>query len=84
MVNTAIGTMESNIGKQQRTVTLPTVEGDVEATNRLQGQTVAEDLANLFVELEDPSTDYTDNGFWKSYKSLTLLLSGTHSSRIRS
>lgn len=68
MVNTAIGTMESSVGKQKRTVTLPTVEGDVEATNRLQAQTVSEDLANLFVELEDPSTDYTDNGFWKSYK----------------
>ena len=74
MVNTAIGTMESNIGKQQRTVTLPTVTGDVEATNRLQGQTVAEDLANLFVELEDPSTDYTDNGFWKSYKSSDFIV----------
>lgn len=68
MVNSAIGTMESTIGKQQRSVTLPTVDGNVEATNRLQGQTVAEDLANLFVELEDPSTEYTDNGFWKSYK----------------
>ena len=68
MVKAAIGTMESSIGKQQRTVTLPTVEGDVEATNRLQGQTVAEDLANLFVEMEDPSTEYTDNGYWKSYK----------------
>lgn len=68
MVKAAIGTMESSIGKQQRTVTLPTVADDIEATNRLQGQTVAEDLANLFVEMEDPSTEYTDNGYWKSYK----------------
>lgn len=67
MVNATIGTMESSVGKQQRSVTLPT-DDNAEAQNRLQAQAVAEDLANLFVELEDPSTEYTDNGFWKSYK----------------
>ena len=67
MVNTAIGTMESTNGLQARTVTLPT-STDPEAQARLQAQAVAEDLANLFVELEDPNTNSTDNQFWKSYK----------------
>lgn len=52
--NTFIGTNETNIGKQQRTINA--VEGQNDAL------TIAEDLANLLVELKDVSRDFNDNG----------------------
>ena len=87
MVNTQVGAvLESNVGKQNLTVTLPTttgqtVAGDTTTTytmtedlNRLQGQTISQFMADLFVQLKDASTDYNDNGFWKAYNSGDLLV----------
>ena len=67
LYNSYIGTAETNIGLQEREVTLPTVADDLEAQNRLQAQTIAEDLANLMVDLTDLSRDYNDYGFLRSY-----------------
>lgn len=65
--NTFIGTYETSEGKQNQTVTLPTVEGDKEAENRLQAQTIATKVADILVDLEDVSRDYNDYENLRSY-----------------
>lgn len=57
--NTFIGTHETDIGKQQRTITA--VEGQNDAL------TIAVDLADLLVDLKDVSRDYNDYGHIRSY-----------------
>lgn len=57
--NTFIGTNETDIGKQERTI--EAVEGQNDAL------TIAVDLANLLVDLKDVSRDYNDYGFIRSY-----------------
>lgn len=65
--NTFIGTYETSEGKQNQTVALPTVEGDKEAENRLQAQTIATKVADILVELEDVSREYNDYENLRSY-----------------
>ena len=65
--NTFIGTYVTSEGKQIQTVTLPTVEGDKEAENRLQAQTIATKVADILVDLEDVSRDYNDYQNLRSY-----------------
>ena len=65
--NTFIGTYVTSEGKQNQTVTLPTVEGDKEAENRLQAQTIATKVADILVDLEDVSRDYNDYQNLRSY-----------------
>lgn len=69
LMNIYLGSvLESTKGIQAQTITLPVVEGNPEAQNRLQGQAIAEGLANIFDVLRDPATDNNDNGFWHSFK----------------
>lgn len=72
--NVFVGTTESAEGKQTVELTLPTVEGDAEATNRLEAQTIAQEVADLLVELKDVSRDYNDLGFIRAYKPSDLVL----------
>lgn len=65
--NAFVGTYETNEGKQEVNITLPTVAGDQEAENRLQAQTIATKLADIIVELEDVSRDYNDYENLRSY-----------------
>ena len=61
------GTVETNEGKQEVTITLPKVEGDQEAENRLQAQTIATKVADIFTELNDEGRDYNDYENMRSY-----------------
>lgn len=65
--NAFIGTYETNEGKQEVTITLPTVANDQEAENRLQAQTIATKLADILLDLEDVSRDYNDYENLRSY-----------------
>ena len=67
--NAYIGTYETNEGKQEVTITLPTVANDKESENRLQAQTIATRLADVLVDLEDVSRDYNDYENLRSYSS---------------
>ena len=67
--NAFIGTYETAEGKQDQTVTLPTVADDKEAENRLQAQTIANKVADILVDLEDVSRDYNDYENLRSYSS---------------
>lgn len=64
--NAYIGTVVTSVGKQSRTITLPTSD-DAEAQARLQAQYIAKDLANMIVELKDTTRDYNDYAFIRSY-----------------
>ena len=72
--NVFVGTTETAEGKQTVTVELPAVEGDAEATNRLEAQTIAQEVADLLVELKDVSRDYNDLGYIRAYKPSDLVL----------
>lgn len=65
--NCFVGTYETNEGKQEVNITLPTDANDKEAENRLQAQTIATKLADIIVELEDVSRDYNDYENLRSY-----------------
>lgn len=67
--NAYVGTYETNEGKQEVTITLPTVADNQEAENRLQAQTIATKLADVLVDLEDVSRDYNDYENLRSYSS---------------
>ena len=67
--NTYIGNVASNTGKQTQSIGLSTIAANAsseEEKNRLEAQAIAQFLADLFVEMEDVSRDYNDNGFLRS------------------
>ena len=64
--NTFIGTNETDIGKQQRTINLVPDQNDA--------LTIALDLANLLTEIKDVSRDYNDYGFIRSYDESDLIV----------
>ena len=68
LVNSYVGTAETTVGLQDQSITFQEVEGDLEATNRLEGQAIAEKIANLMIQLRDPSRDFNDYGNLRSYR----------------
>ena len=78
MFNSFVGTHQAGLeddgkgAKQNLTIALPAEpEGvddyNTEAYNRLVAQTIATEMANLIVDLEDVSRDYNDYGNLRSY-----------------
>ena len=64
--NVFIGNTETTTGEQDVSVTTP-YSADLEAKNRLEAQTIAKAIADLLDKLSDPSRDYNDYGFMRSY-----------------
>lgn len=82
MFNSFVGTHTAgtaNDGTQNITITLPAAPGasateaNVEAYNRLVAQTIAQEMADLLVNLEDVSRDYNDYGNLRSYNGNDLV-----------
>ena len=76
--NAFIGTDETDEGRQKITITLQKEEAnethvETEARNRLDAQTIARDMSNLMVDLEDVSRDFNDYGNLRSYNSEDLI-----------
>lgn len=72
MFNSFIGTENSLAGKQNVQISVAAepddaTEVNIEAYNRLVAQTIATEMANLMVDLEDVSRDYNDYGNLRSY-----------------
>lgn len=65
--NAYVGSFETNEGKQEVIISLPTDASSQEAENRLQAQTIASKLADILVDLEDVSRDYNDYENLRSY-----------------
>lgn len=74
LINSYVGTIETSVGAQEQSITFPEVTGDLEATNRLEGQTIAEKVANLLVQLRDVSRDFNDYGYLRSYRPDDLIV----------
>ena len=78
MFNSYVGTTTSLVGKQNKTITLPAEPNDVddyntEAYNRIVAQTLAAEMADLIVDLEDVSRDYNDYGNLRSFSADDLV-----------
>lgn len=77
MFNSFVGTTASTTGKQTKTITLPaepsSSEVDLEAYNRMVAQTLAAEMADLIVDLEDVSRDYNDYGNLRSFSADDLV-----------
>lgn len=71
--NSYLGTAVSTIGKQSRTITLPT-DTNAEAQARLQAQFIAADMADMLDELKDTVRDYNDYQFLRSYAPSRLMV----------
>ena len=72
MFNSFVGTTSSSVGKQNKTINLPAEPDGVddyntEAYNRIVAQTLAAEMADLIVDLEDVSRDYNDYGNLRSF-----------------
>lgn len=75
LIDTYIGTTETAVGLQTQAVTLPSVEGDAEATNRLQATAIAEKIANIYIDMKDSTRDFNDLGYLVSTpKSKTFIV----------
>lgn len=72
LYNSYIGTAASEEDGQNITIALPT-DADKEAEARLQATKIAEEMANLLVNLEDVSRDYNDYGNLRSYNADDLI-----------
>lgn len=66
--NVFIGTTSASIGKQTQSIGLSTATAGLtgEEKNRVEAQTIAQFLADLFVEMTDFNRDYNDNEFLRS------------------
>ena len=79
LINNYVGSTSSTIGKQTVEVDYPVADSTstnvgTEAYNRLVAQTIAEAVANTFVELTDISRSYNDLGFLRSYSKDDLVV----------
>ena len=66
LFNSFIGTNTADGTKQNITISLPTSD-DPEKQARLEAQTIARELADLYVELADAGRDYNDLGNYRSF-----------------
>lgn len=77
LMNTFVGTTESNVGKQHIEITLlpsdnsPTAQ---ESVNRINAQTISRALADLMTDILDPNRDYNDYGYMRSYSPNNLIV----------
>ena len=69
LINTYVGTVSQPAKAGQKlniTIDLPT-DANAEAQNRLQAQTIAKKIGDIFTELKDPSRIFNYRGFMKAF-----------------
>lgn len=69
LYNVFIGTSQTSTGKQMRSIDITTAVGTATGAEkaRLEGMAIAQDIANLLVEMGDYSRDFNDLQFLRSY-----------------
>lgn len=74
LMNAYVGTVEATEGSQEQTVDMSNITAvsttaDEESANRIVAELIAEKLANIMVELNDPLTgkSYNDLGYYRSW-----------------
>lgn len=73
MVNTYVGTAETQVGEQAQTIYVDAGSTE-EETNKLVALGCAKKLADILVEVADVSRDFNDYGFIRSYKPEDLIV----------
>lgn len=76
LFNSYIGTAESSVGGQEVTINVdaaPTTPSEIESYNRIVAQTIATEMADLMVDLEDVTRNFNDYGNLRSYNSDSLI-----------
>lgn len=77
--NTYVGTTETSVGGQEVVINLAAAPGatadsaEVEAYNRIMGQTIATEMSDLMVDIEDIGTNFNDWGLTRSFSSDSLI-----------
>lgn len=74
LMNTYIGTTKAAGAGQNITITIPASDASGEEANRIFAQTIATALANLVVDLTDPSREFNDYGNLRSYNPKDLVI----------
>lgn len=74
LLNAFLGTVNGDTEKSTVEVPLSTITATGEEKNRLEAQTIAQYLADLFVELKDYSRDYNSYGFMRAYDEDRLMV----------
>lgn len=67
LINTAVGTLTPSTNRCDINIVTPTIENNVEATNRLEAQTIAARLVVLKADLEDNNRDFNALNYLRSY-----------------
>lgn len=73
LFNSFIGTNTAEGVKQNITITLPSND-DPEVQNRLEAQTIAREVADLYVELADAGRDYNDLGNYRAFSKEDMIV----------
>lgn len=79
LYNTYIGTAETTEGRQEIVITVGAepaanaADTEIEAYNRLTAQTIAMNMSDLMVDLEDVTRDFNDYGHLRSFDSNDLI-----------
>ena len=74
MMNAFLGTVEGNAARADVGITLSGITETGEAKNRLEAQTIAQALADLFTDLKDYSRDFNDYQFMRAYNESDLIV----------
>lgn len=78
LINSYVGTVKSEANRAEIEIGLAAIKADkglnAEEKNRLEAETIAESLANLFVDMKDISRDFNDYQFLRSYDLGDLLV----------
>ena len=86
--NTFIGTDETSIGKQTKTVDITTARGNAsseEEANRLEARAIGESLATLLVDMQDYTRSYNDYQYIRSIarERVQIIWNAAYVNRIR-
>lgn len=85
--NAFFGTDETTAGQQDVEIDLATATSGLTGIEKakMEGMTIAQELADLFVNLKDVSRDYNDYGNLRSYdmNSITVVWNSKYSNKIR-
>lgn len=74
MLNAYLGTIEGASERADLEIPLSDITATGEEKNRLEAQTIAQALADLFVEMKDYSRDFNDYQFMRAYSEDDLMI----------
>jgi hypothetical protein len=74
MMNAFLGTVAGGAERADVEITLSGITETGEAKNRLEAQTIAQALADLFTDLKDYSRDFNDYQFMRAYNESDLIV----------